>query len=174
MSDDRDESTVTRRDLLKIGAATVGGATVSEPGCAPINLPGKSFTGIPEPYDVIIVGNGFGASVAALELAASCPKAKILLLERGSFFTSPDRPVPDYFTDTKQSYQNWPTPDNDFGFRHAFLDLVRTNSSTSFRARAGRVPLYRYSMFDDVDILTGSGVGGGSLVLFQCDVSAVL
>ncbi len=164
MADDQDTSTVSRRDLLKIGATAIAGAAVFETGCAPITLPGKPPSGPPDPYDVIIVGTGFGASVAALELAASCPKARILLLERGAYFTSPDRPVPDYFTDTKQEYQTWPTPDNDSGFRGAFLDLVRLNTSSSFRARAGKVPLYRYSMFDDVDILTGSGVGGGSLV----------
>jgi cholesterol oxidase len=165
MADDRDPSAVTRRDLLKIGATVVAGAAALDSACAPVTLPGKPPSGPPAQYDVIIIGTGFGASVAAMELATACPKAKILMLEKGSYFTSPDRPVPDYFTDTSQSYQTWPVPDNDHGFRTAFLNLVRTNlGRPTFRASAGKVPLYQYSMFDDVDILTGSGVGGGSLV----------
>ena len=172
MADDRDNSAVTRRDLLKIGAAAVAGAATLDSACGPITPPGKPPTGTPAQYDVIIIGTGFGASVAAVELATACPKAKILLLEKGSYFTSPDRPVPDYFTDTGQSYQTWPVPDNDLGFRNAFLDLVRTNLGTpTFRAKAGKVPLYQYSMFDDVDILTGSGVGGGSLVYSNVSIA---
>src|SRR5262245_13909433 len=121
-------SAVTRRDLLKLVATVVSGAAaLDSASCAPVTLPGKPPSGPPAQYDVIIIGTGFGASVAAMELAVACPKAKILMLEKGSYFTSPDRPVPDYFTDTGQSYETWPVPDNDFGFRNAFLNLVRTN-----------------------------------------------
>lgn len=171
MSTDSQKPRLTRRDVLKAGATVLTAAGAMD-GCAPILAPGNPFNGTPDRYDVIIVGTGFGATVAATELANACPKARILLLERGVFFTSPERPVADYIAESKHPYQYWPTPDNDSGFRRAFLDLVRTNlGSPSYRARAGKVPLYMYSMFDDVDILTASGVGGGSLVYSNVSIS---
>ena len=88
--EERDGSAVTRRELLKIGAGVVAGAAALDSACAPIALPGKP-SGPPTPYDIIIVGTGFGASVAAMQLATACPKAKILMLEKGSYFTSRSR-----------------------------------------------------------------------------------
>lgn len=164
MSDGPKKTTLTRRDMLKVGATVLTATGALDTGCAPVLALGKPFSGTPDRFDVIIVGTGFGATVAATEIATACPKARILLLERGVFFTSPERPVPDYITESKHPYQYWPTPDNDSGFRHAFLDLVRTNLTSSYRAKEGKSPLYTYSMFDDVDILTARGVGGGSLV----------
>src|SRR5262245_28327581 len=85
MADNDGPSAVTRRDLLKLGATVVAGAATVDSACAPITLPGKPPTGPPGQYDVIIIGTGFGASVAAMELATACPKAKILMLEKGSY-----------------------------------------------------------------------------------------
>jgi len=165
---DTDESTPSRRDFLKVGSAVMAGALgAQQAGCAPLFASkGKPFTGEPKRYDVIIVGSGFGATVAATELMAKCPSAKLLIIERGVFFTSPERPIPDYLRPPERRvlYQYWPRPDNASGFQNDFLKLVRLNAGTSFRSQAAKVPLYHYSQFDDVDIVTAGGVGGGSLI----------
>jgi cholesterol oxidase len=156
----------SRREFLKAGTTLfVASAAVSQSYCAPVLWPGKP-AGPPDRYDVIIIGTGFGATVAATELTATFPMLNILMLERGLFFTSPDRPVPAYLQDPKRQalVQYWPGPDNDRGLRDSFLPMVRTNLTSSERAERGKVPLYRYGIFDDVDIVTANGVGGGSLI----------
>ncbi len=165
-----DEKTLaSRREFLKTGGALlVAGAALSNESCAPIFLPGKKFSGTSDQHGVIIIGTGFGASVAATELASAFPALDILMLERGVFFTSQDRPVPPYLQGgagkPAQPYQSWPAPDTDAGFLTSFLPLVRTSLTPTYRASAGQVPLYHYNMFDEVDILTAAGVGGGSLI----------
>ena len=49
-------------------------------------------------FDAIIIGTGFGATVA---LSALRGKGKrVLMLERGLWFFTPERPVPSYITKT--------------------------------------------------------------------------
>lgn len=47
-------------------------------------------------YDAIIIGTGFGATVAATELALEKKKSRILMLERGVWWFTPERPLPPY------------------------------------------------------------------------------
>src|SRR5437588_116738 len=68
--------------------------------------------------DVIVIGTGFGASVAVTKLLEKVPHTTIHMLERGLWWFTPERPQ----------------------------------------------PLYRYNLFKDIDIVTASGVGGGSLI----------
>jgi choline dehydrogenase-like flavoprotein len=42
--------------------------------------------------DVIIIGTGFGASVAVTKLLEKKPNATILMLERGLWWFTPERP----------------------------------------------------------------------------------
>jgi cholesterol oxidase len=166
MADERIGSS-SRRDFLKAGTALVAASlAVTTEECAPVLWPGRPFSGVPDPYHVIIIGTGFGATVAATEVVTAFPQAKVLMLERGLFFSSQERPYPAYLQDPKLAplVQNWPAPDNDHGFLNGFLPYVRTNLTRSERVTPGQAPLYRYSIFDDVDILTASGVGGGSLI----------
>ncbi len=130
-------------------------------------------------YDVIIIGTGFGANVAATTLAGK--KKKVLMLERGVWFFTPERALPDWLqkqnqTDPKnQPVQYWPRPDNSLGTAD-FLTMVRANATLGwfqkalsritgvFTSRPEPQPLYRYNMFPEIHILTASGVGGGSLI----------
>src|SRR5262249_40311889 len=82
----------------------------------------------------------------------------------GAFFTSPERPLPPYLETRPEQTQYWPTPDNDIGFRKNYLKTVRPHTGGRFHGDVGKVPLYIYSAFKNVDILTAAGVGGGSLV----------
>jgi choline dehydrogenase-like flavoprotein len=121
-------------------------------------------------FDVIIIGTGFGATVTATQLALLNPNKKknILMLERGVWWFTPERAFPAYINNNidKEPIQYWPRPDH----RRGVLDLlsvVRTNNSIAEAFRQVQdlpQPLYRYNSFDEIDILTASGVGGGSLV----------
>src|SRR5215216_3340603 len=133
-------------------------------------------------FDVIIIGTGFGASVAVTKLLEKNPNATIHMLERGLWWFTPERPLPQYLLDQnttdpkKQPIQYWPRPDHNKGVIN-LLSMVRTNNTlienkrkffgdigTFFSGQKRPQPLYRYSMFKDIDIVTASGVGGGSLI----------
>ena len=62
--------------------------------------------------DVIIIGTGFGASVAVTKLLEKKPDAKIHMLERGLWWFTMERPLPDYIKNQadpkKQPVQYWP------------------------------------------------------------------
>lgn len=129
-------------------------------------------------FDAIIIGTGFGATVAATKLVQ---KGKtVLMLERGLWWFTPERPLPDYLKQRSQGdfpeqpIQYWPRPNHSKGLVD-FLSVVRTNSPLEnlrqlgniFRPGKGKLPpqpLYRYNIFDDIHIMTASGVGGGSLI----------
>src|SRR5262249_60453044 len=107
----------------------------------------KPVAGLPGPDEVVVIGSGFGAMVAATQLAGKV--SSVLMLERGVFFTSPERPVPPFFgnlpTDKKlwttDDFQYWATPDNDDGLRGEFLKLVRLHRGGDYFANQHRVPL---------------------------------
>src|SRR3954464_1275038 len=132
--------------------------------------------------DVIIIGTGCGASVAGTKLLEKKPNATIHMLERGLWWFTPERPLPQYLIDQNkadpkaQPIQYWPRPNHSKGVLD-LLSVVRSNNTfvEGLRSFAGDVgafltgqkrpqPLYRYSLFKDIDIVTSSGVGGGSLI----------
>lgn len=119
-------------------------------------------------YDAIIVGTGFGATVAVSQLVAK--GKRVLMLERGTWWQTPEflgkppaakpgdpPPLPAWASKQKPKHpvQYWPRPDHAEGL----IDLF-----TSVRHIGNRDGLYVYSQFDDCDILSASGVGGGSLI----------
>jgi len=111
------------------------------------------------PFDAIVIGTGFGGTIAAVQLVAQ--GKKVLLLERGTFFRSPD-PLPltpDAFgkwaSANKMPVQYWPRPDHRKGMQD-FFAVLRTQLNPN--------GLYQYSMFNQADVLTANGVGGGSLI----------
>jgi cholesterol oxidase len=130
-------------------------------------------------HDVIIIGSGFGATVLALDQNA---KGKsILILERGVWWLTPElsaeNPMSPFLKTRPQTQpvQYWPRPDH----RGGVIDLLSVVKATGvlgglqdfangiadfFSGRKRPQPLYRYSTFDEADVLTASGVGGGSLI----------
>src|SRR5262249_38625890 len=132
MADESPTNPKTRRQFIKTSTAAITAAAAIETNaCAGILRSVKPFTGQPESHDVVIIGSGFGAMVAVTQLAGKV--SSLLMLERGVFFTSPERPVPPFFGHfssdkklwTADDFQYWPTPDNDGGLRGDFLKLVR-------------------------------------------------
>ena len=121
-------------------------------------------------FDAIIIGTGFGATVTATQLALVNPnkKTNILMLERGVWWFTPERPFPPYIQQRigTEPIQYWPRPNHQHGVID-LLSVVRTNNPAAefFRNLQDMPqPLYRFNSFDEIDILTSSGVGGGSLI----------
>lgn len=84
-------------------------------------------------YDYVIIGSGFGGSVAALRLAEK--GYKVLVIEKGKWFESED------FPKTNMNLKKW-----------LWLPLARFFG------------IFKLTFFQHVGILSGVGVGGGSLV----------
>ncbi|HEX8687460.1 MAG TPA: hypothetical protein VF654_13210, partial [Pyrinomonadaceae bacterium] len=120
---------------------------------------------MPFNFDAIVIGTGFGGTVAATRLAAK--GKKVLMLERGTWWVtpakigkapaSPLKKIPEWAKEQtpKHPVQYWTRPDH----RQGLLDFF-----AAVRSGVNKDGLYQYSMFRQADILTASGVGGGSLI----------
>jgi cholesterol oxidase len=116
-------------------------------------------------YDAIVIGSGFGDTVAATKLIGQ--GRKVLILERGTWWISPEKlgkppelapgkqRMPDWLKANEQPVQYWPRPDHKDGLLDVFAS-VRTDSN--------RDGLYKFSFFDEATIVTSSTVGGGSMI----------
>lgn len=144
---------------------------------------------MPFDFDVIIIGSGFGATVLALDQNAK--GKRILILERGLWWLTPElsveNPISPFLAarPNTQPIQYWPRPDHRRGLID-FLAVVQAsgvlgdlqdfaNGVADFFTGAKRPqPLYRYNNFKDADIVTASGVGGGSLVYSNVTIEPYL
>ncbi|HMF89888.1 MAG TPA: GMC oxidoreductase [Candidatus Angelobacter sp.] len=111
-------------------------------------------------FDAIVIGTGFGGTIAAVQLVAQ--GKKVLLLERGTFWRSSypiglnvGDPFGDWAAQNNMPVQYWPRPDH----RKGLTDFV-----AALRSSANPKGLYQYSLFHQADVLTANGVGGGSLI----------
>lgn len=93
-----------------------------------------------ESVDVLIVGSGYAASMAALQLAG--PDRKVMVLERGRAYAQNDFPSGLGDLPGHVRYR-WHATDKQIGYPDALFDL-----------RIGK----------EVDVLVGSGLGGTSLI----------
>ena len=120
---------------------------------------------MPMNFDAIVIGTGFGGTIAATKLAAK--GKKVLMLERGTWWLTPAKigkappstrkPIPVWAKEQtpKHPVQYWSRPNH----KQGLLDFFAT-----IRSGLNKDGLYQYSMFKEADILTASGVGGGSLI----------
>src|SRR5215210_4357019 len=120
---------------------------------------------MPFNFDAIVIGTGFGGTVDATRLSAK--GKKVLMLERGTWWVTPAKigkapasafkKIPEWAKEQKPVHpvQYWTRPDN----RQGLLDFF-----AAIRSGVNKDGLYQYSMFKQADILTASGVGGGSLI----------
>ncbi len=157
-----DATTVSRRDFMK--DTGIGSVAALAAGCTtPANIlvpKGEILR-----YDVVVIGSGFGGTIAATELAAT--GKKVLILERGTWWISPEflgappdptgrpKPLRRWLEENKAPLQFWARPDHAEGLK----DLFR-----AIRQPANPKGLYEYSTFGQAHVLTSSGVGGGSLI----------
>ncbi|MDX1959686.1 MAG: alpha/beta fold hydrolase [Leptospiraceae bacterium] len=93
---------------------------------------------IKEKYDVIVVGSGYGASVAAARFSEM--GKSVCVLEKGKEYSQGEFP-----SNVKSVMEN-----------------IQLNTlPDEFNNRTG---LFDYKVFDGLHVLTGSGLGGGSLI----------
>jgi cholesterol oxidase len=127
---------------------------------------------------VLVIGSGFGGTLTALTLAREFQKRnrgeKVVMLERGTWWTTPvgtvqDREVEtyDFLRNKGQPAQYWASAENFRGFIDLYTRCFRRNKNedglydlTMF----GRRGLLGMARSDGVNIMRASGVGGGSLV----------
>jgi cholesterol oxidase len=124
-------------------------------------------------YDAIVVGSGFGGTIAASKLAGR--KQNVLILERGTWWISPEQlgkppelqpgrvRMREWLETNGQPIQYWPRPDHTKGL----LDLF-----ASVRKGRNRDGLYQLSRFNEATVVTASAVGGGSMIYANVTVRA--
>lgn len=118
-----------------------------------------------------IIGTGFGATVAVTELLKKKSDLNVLLLERGPWWLTPDasHDLEQYVNSQGQPRQFFTRPDHTQGARY-LLSILKTNL---FNRRSNIKPLYMHHGFPDIDVLTASGVGGGSLVYLNVTIPPI-
>jgi len=138
-------SGLSRRTLLAgVGAAaTAAVLPVSTASAAPAAVPSREET-----YRAVVVGSGFGGSVAALRLAQA--GVRTLVLERGRWWNSQphDNTFPRFFHPDRRVSWLEPTP------------VMPTSPPAVFQPYTGLVERVRGV---GLSVLCGAGVGGGSL-----------
>ena len=159
---------LTRRDFMKaIAAAGSLAATAQIPGASAAPPDGV------DSYDTIIVGTGFGATVTALSLAREFmfrgeTNRRILMIERGTWWTTPVETVQDkavatydFLVNRGQPTQYWSAADDLLGLYDMAARYVRTQPVSAKKNPTG---LFDFTNMGSVSVLRASGVGGGSLV----------
>lgn len=130
---------------------------------------------IPDKYDAVVIGSGFGGTISSLTLAK---KFKIgnkgeraCILERGQWWVSHEMPdkasgriantrpsIREHLDSTNAPYYStWAYPDNIEGALKLFANARPIN----------RQGLYDYRDLGNVKVIASSGVGGGSISVFK-------
>ena len=144
-------------------------------------------------YKVVVIGSGFGGTMTALPLAERFKKRrkgeKVLILERGTWWTTPVSVVQDkevraaeLLAKEGQPVQFWSSQNHFRGFIDLFTRCFRRPKETNiftrlfkrFRNEDGLFDLTRFGtrgflgLFggksDGITVIRASGVGGGSLI----------
>ncbi|MDG2012094.1 MAG: hypothetical protein P8J33_01220, partial [Pirellulaceae bacterium] len=95
-------------------------------------------------FDVLVVGSGYGASISAARLAARlAPGKRLAIVERGREW------VPGEFDDT---------------FRGIYQQARNQLTGPKKRTVVNPLGLHNVIMSDEINVWTGNGLGGGSLI----------
>jgi choline dehydrogenase-like flavoprotein len=125
-------------------------------------------------YEAVVIGSGFGGTIVSLSLSNKYEKdgegKSVCILERGQWWISPEIPltkegtidhkstIREYLAGNDIPYGVFPYPDN-----HQGLLKVFGNSRTINKVEG----LYDIRSMRNINVVTGSGVGGGSLIYFN-------
>jgi cholesterol oxidase len=163
MTSNTPTSRVSRRSVVKgavAGAVAAGVGTMS-----------AKQVEAQEAYDAVVIGTGFGGSIATLALSAH--QKKVLVIERGTFWVTPETlgspppsaipPLAKWAAANNMRVQFWSRPDQALGL----LDLLQNRFH-----KENPYGLHNYRMFRQAHILTASGVGGGSLIYSNVNMRA--
>lgn len=173
----------TRRSFIeRAGRLSIGGALSPLVTACGTLQQGAQTAPLPEGehYDLVVIGTGFGGTMTALTVAYTMEKKlegmptaallRILLLERGTWWTTPMETVGDKQVKAREYLISKGQPTQEFSALNDYrgmLDLVRRCRYTAKRPQG----LYdigpigkRGPANDGVSVLRASCVGGGSIV----------
>jgi choline dehydrogenase-like flavoprotein len=125
-------------------------------------------------YEAVVIGSGFGGTITSLSLANKYKEdgggRKVCILERGLWWVSHEMPlnergtvdgkptIREYLEQNDIPYSTWAYPDDLKGLFKVFGNSRPVNKLKG---------LYDYRSMTNVNIITASGIGGGSLVYFN-------
>lgn len=133
---------------------------------------------IPNVYESIVIGSGFGGTIVSLSIAKKYDeknkkdsgKRRVCILERGQWWISHEIPqsldqnsidsksLRSYLIKNNMPFNTWAYPNDLKGM------LTAIGNSRAVNPVEG---LYDFQRMKNVNIISGSGVGGGSLVYFN-------
>ena len=121
---------------------------------------------VPTEYDSVVIGSGFGGTIVSLAIARmykdKSESKRVCILERGQWWIShviPDsNPLRKFLVENDMPFSTYPYPNDIRGM------LIAICNSRAFNKVQG---LYDFKTLRNVSIISGSGVGGGSLVYFN-------
>ena len=121
---------------------------------------------VPEGYDSVVIGSGFGGTIVSLAIAkmyeGKNENKKVCVLERGQWWIShqlPDSNAMRTFLDkNNMPFGTWAYPNDIKGV------LAAIGNSRAINKVQG---LFDIKQLKNVNVIVGSGVGGGSLVYFN-------
>ncbi|MFO1217967.1 MAG: GMC oxidoreductase [Burkholderiaceae bacterium] len=172
----------TRRSFIDLlGRFGIGGAVAPIAACG--SLRQTEWPAAQEHFDLVVIGSGFGGTLTALTVAyqmdsrlagrASAAPLRILMLERGTWWTTPTETIQDKQVKTRdflvakgQPTQEW----SSLADYRGMVDLLRRCRYSAERPQGlyDFMPIGKRGVFnlqnDGVSVLRASGVGGGSLI----------
>jgi cholesterol oxidase len=126
----------------------------------------KSHTTIPDEYDSVVIGSGFGGTVVSIALAnmykGKNENKRVCILERGQWWISHE--IPDsnalrtFLVKNNMPFSTWAYPNDIKGMISAIGNSKAINKVQG---------LFDLRKMKNVNVIVGSGVGGGSLVYFN-------
>ncbi len=133
---------------------------------------------VPGEYDSVVIGSGFGGTVLSLAIGKKYDKEnkknnenkRVCILERGQWWVSHEMPeskegttdgkttIREFLHQKKMPYSTWAYPNDIKGM------ITAIGNSRAINKVQGLFDLRRLK---NVNVIVGSGVGGGSLVYFN-------
>jgi GMC oxidoreductase len=121
---------------------------------------------IPAAYDSVVIGSGFGGTVVSVAIAkmykGKNEDKRVCILERGQWWISHE--IPDsnalmtFLVKNNMPFGTWPYPNDIKGM------FAAIGNSRAINKVQG---LFDLRQLKNVNVISGSGVGGGSLVYFN-------
>jgi cholesterol oxidase len=117
-------------------------------------------------YDTVVIGSGFGGTIVSLAIAKMYKKknvkSRVCIIERGQWWISHELhdsdPIRSFLIKNNMPFNTYSYPNDINGM------LTAIGNSRFINKLQG---LYDFRVLKNVNIIAGSGVGGGSLVYFN-------
>src|SRR5215217_5784357 len=121
---------------------------------------------VPTTYDSVVIGSGFGGTIVSLAIAKMYKEKnennRVCILERGQWWISheiPDsNPLRTFLVKNNMPFSTWAYPNDIKGMLAAIGNSREVNKVQG---------LFDVKQLKNVNVIVGSGVGGGSLVYFN-------